>query len=97
MSARLGYIPSHTGRMSPLSTRTAQTAPEGIVYPNIVNETIDYDDLSMLPPPKRIMPRKEVPWVFRYKVKRNMNDLAKIMASKTPPTVQPAVAEAIKT
>ncbi|XP_021346597.1 uncharacterized protein LOC110445996 isoform X1 [Mizuhopecten yessoensis] len=88
MSRNVGYFTN--ARMSPDSIRTAQTAPEGIVYPNIINET-DYDDITVLPPPKKILPRREVPWVFRYKVKRNMNELAKILASKAP---QPVVDQA---
>ncbi|XP_069123371.1 uncharacterized protein [Argopecten irradians] len=88
MSRNVGYFTN--ARMSPDSIRTAQTAPEGIVYPNIIHET-DYDDITVLPPPKKILPRREVPWVFRYKVKRNMNELAKILASKAP---QPVVDQA---
>ena len=66
-------------RKTPESVRTAPAAPENvIVYP----ETFECDDLSYLPPPKRILPKRDVPWVFRYKVKRNMNELSKIMASK---------------
>ncbi|XP_060081402.1 uncharacterized protein LOC132560744 [Ylistrum balloti] len=88
MSRNVGYFTN--ARMSPDSIRTAQTAPEGIVYPNIINES-DYDDITVLPPPKKVLPRREVPWVFRYKVKRNMNELAKILASKAP---QPVVDQA---
>lgn len=77
-------------RKTPESIKTAQTAPEvSIIYPNIISEDVDYDDLSLLPPPKRILPRRELPWVFRYKVKRNMNELAKIMASRPSPTPIP--------
>ena len=68
----------------PDSIRTAPPGPESLViYP----ETFECDDLSYLPPPKRILPKRDVPWVFRYKVKRNMNELSKIMASKPPPMV----------
>ncbi|XP_061196131.1 uncharacterized protein LOC133204420 [Saccostrea echinata] len=77
-------------RKTPESIKTAQTAPEvSIIYPNILSDSVDYDDLSLLPPPKRILPRRELPWVFRYKVKRNMNELAKIMASRASPTPIP--------
>ena len=72
-------------RRTPESVRTAQTAPEvNIIYPSVLaeNMNMNYDDISLLPPPKRILPKRELPWVFRYKVKRNMNELAKIMASK---------------
>lgn len=73
-------------RRTPDSCRTVQTFPENnIVYPSVISEQDgEYDDLSMLPPPKKILPKRELPWVFRYKVKRNMNELAKIMASKPP-------------
>lgn len=68
----------------PDSIRTAPPGPETlVVYP----ETFDCDDLSYLPPPKRILPKRDVPWVFRYKVKRNMNELSKIMASKPAPMI----------
>lgn len=77
-------------RKTPESIKTAQTAPEvSIIYPNIISENVECDDLSLLPPPKRILPRRELPWVFRYKVKRNMNELAKIMASRPSPTPIP--------
>jgi len=80
--------PMGNSRMTPDTIRTSNSMPDGIVYPNIISENMDYDDLSYLPPPKRILPRREVPWVFRYKVKRNMNELAKIMASKPQPGQQ---------
>ena len=68
----------------PDSIRTAPPGPESlVVYP----ETFECDDLSYLPPPKRILPKRDVPWVFRYKVKRNMNELSKIMASKPAPMI----------
>ncbi|XP_041364718.1 uncharacterized protein LOC121380051 [Gigantopelta aegis] len=56
-----------------------------IVYPNILSDkNHKCDDLSSLPRPKRIHAKRELPWVFRFKVKKNMNSLSKIMASKTP-------------
>ncbi|KAK3090294.1 hypothetical protein FSP39_010698 [Pinctada imbricata] len=91
-------------RKTPESVRTNQTAPEvSIIYPSVLTENLNYDDISMLPPPKRILPRRELPWVFRYKVKRNMNELAKIMASKPgsttttpiPPDVAADITEVI--
>lgn len=65
-------------RKTPESVRTAPPQENGVVYP----ETFDFDDISLLPRPKKILPRRDLPWVFRYKVKRNMNELSKIMASK---------------
>lgn len=64
-------------RKTPESVRTAPPT-EQIVYP----ETFECDDLSVLPAPKKILPKRDLPWVFRYKVKRNMNELSKILASK---------------
>lgn len=77
-------------RRTPDSYRTLHTYPDNnIVYPSVISEQEgEYDDLSLLPPPKKLLPKRELPWVFRYKVKRNMNELAKIMASK-PPTIPP--------
>lgn len=73
-------------RRTPDSYRTLHTYPDNnIVYPSVISEQEgEYDDLSLLPPPKKLLPKRELPWVFRYKVKRNMNELAKIMASKPP-------------
>lgn len=71
-------------RKTPDSIRTAPPGSEALaIYP----ETFHCDDISYLPPPKRILPKRDVPWVFRYKVKRNMNELSKIMASKPPQTI----------
>ncbi|XP_067671091.1 uncharacterized protein [Haliotis asinina] len=54
-----------------------------IVYSNVMSErAADYNDLTSLPPPKKILPKKDAPWVYRFKVKRNMNALSRIMASK---------------
>ncbi|XP_046567835.1 uncharacterized protein LOC124276214 [Haliotis rubra] len=53
-----------------------------IVYSNVMSERADYNDLTSLPPPKKILPKKDAPWVYRFKVKRNMNALSRIMASK---------------
>lgn len=66
-------------RKTPESIRTAPAPEVSVpVYP----ETFECDDLSILPRPKRILPKRDVPWVFRYKVKKNMNELSKIMASR---------------
>ncbi|KAL5018473.1 hypothetical protein ScPMuIL_004195 [Solemya velum] len=75
--------------VTPDSSRTFHE--NSIIYPNIAPESMDFDDLSYLPPPKRIMPKRENPWVFRYKVKRSMNELAKIMASKPQPVIEQTV------
>ena len=40
-----------------------------------------------MPRPRMMVSRGELPWVFRHKVKRNMNQLSKIMASRPPQTV----------
>jgi hypothetical protein len=61
------------------------------IYPDVLTNTDDCDDLSNLPKPKRILPRRDVPWVFRFKVKKEMNVLSKIMASKPNSTVPPAL------
>ncbi len=53
-----------------------------IVYTNIMADVSECDDLTLLPPPKKIMQRKDAPWIYRFKVKRNMNVLSKLMASK---------------
>ncbi|GFN78526.1 hypothetical protein PoB_000503200 [Plakobranchus ocellatus] len=50
----------------------------------LLTSSADCDDLCALPPPKKVLPKRELPWVFRYKVKRGMNTLSKIMASKPP-------------
>ncbi|XP_013095839.1 uncharacterized protein LOC106079236 isoform X2 [Biomphalaria glabrata] len=54
--------------------------------PEILTDT-DTNDLTLLPKPQRVTVRslKELPWVFRYKVKRANSTLAKIMASKPIP------------
>lgn len=61
------------------------------IYPEVLTNTDDCDDLSVLPKPKRILPRRDVPWVFRFKVKKEMNVLSKIMASKPNAAVPPAL------
>ncbi|XP_064618340.1 uncharacterized protein LOC135482338 isoform X2 [Liolophura sinensis] len=45
-------------------------------------EEIFTGDLSYLTKPKAVEPGRCSPWVYRYKVKRSMNNLAKIMASQ---------------
>ncbi|XP_074647669.1 uncharacterized protein LOC141903451 [Tubulanus polymorphus] len=53
-------------------------------YPNLIPGPGDHPpggDLSYLPPPKNFLARRDVPWVYRYKVKKNMNQLSRIMAS----------------
>ena len=59
------------------------------VYPHLLQEkrrskrnAIDFNKLST---PKRILSRGDVPWVYRYKVKKSLNELNKIMASKSQP------------
>ncbi|XP_076458194.1 uncharacterized protein LOC143291935 [Babylonia areolata] len=51
-------------------------------YAQALAHSENYDDLSELPKPKRIQPRRDLPWVFRFKVKKELNALSKIMASK---------------
>ncbi|KAH3864435.1 uncharacterized protein LOC127866879 isoform X2 [Dreissena polymorpha] len=70
-------------RQTPESVRTAPAQDSNIVYP----ETFEFDELSTMLGPKRVLPRRDLPWVFRYKVKRNMNELSKIMSTKQPPLV----------
>ena len=51
-------------------------------YPYVVeNPEQYYSELTQLPKPRMLISR-DSPWVFRYKVKRNMNELSKVMASK---------------
>ncbi|KAL4239393.1 hypothetical protein ACF0H5_000210 [Mactra antiquata] len=76
-SSRRSQVSQRSVRKTPESVRTAPPS-EHIIYP----ETFEFDDLSLIPPPKKILPRRDLPWVFRYKVKRNMNELSKILASK---------------
>jgi hypothetical protein len=55
-------------------------------YPNVLpqeDKTQIGGDLSYLPRPKNFVARRDVPWIYRYKVKKNMNQLSKIMASKS--------------
>ncbi|ESP01099.1 hypothetical protein LOTGIDRAFT_238372 [Lottia gigantea] len=59
-----------------------ESVDSNIVYPNIMSHSEEFDDLSNFPPPKKIMPNRELPWVYRFKVKKGMNALSKIMASK---------------
>ena len=54
------------------------------VYPYII-ENPQVEDLTELPKPMMVVSRDN-PWVYRYKVKRSMNELSKILASKPPPT-----------
>ncbi|KAK2190255.1 hypothetical protein NP493_85g05049 [Ridgeia piscesae] len=88
----------NSGRSSmskPSSARSARSAASQTdqppVYPYI-NRSDTCDDLSFLPRPKMIVSRDN-PWVFRYKVKKNMNELSKIMASRPPPPPAPSLAE----
>ncbi|XP_012940402.2 mucin-5AC [Aplysia californica] len=62
---------------------TGDDVDDHIHNPDILlTSSTDCDDLSILPPPKKVLPKRELPWVFRYKVKRGMNTLSRIMASK---------------
>ena len=70
-------------RKTPESVRTAPPQENPSIYP----DTFEFDDLSYLPRPKKYLPKRDLPWVFRYKVKRNMNELSKIMASKPGPMI----------
>ncbi|KAK6187831.1 hypothetical protein SNE40_005768 [Patella caerulea] len=56
-------------------------------YSNIMSNNDEFEeDLSNFPPPAppQILPSRELPWVYRFKVKRGMNAVSKIMASKPP-------------
>ncbi|KAL8586852.1 hypothetical protein ACOMHN_052728 [Nucella lapillus] len=59
-----------------------QMAADQLAFPDVLAHSVDLNDLSELPRPKRILPRRDLPWVFRFKVKKEMNALSKIMASK---------------
>ena len=80
--SRASRISRHSLRKTPESVRTAPPA-DTMVYP----ETFECDYLAMPKQKTKVLPRRDLPWVFRYKVKRNMNELSKIMASKSPPLV----------
>ncbi|XP_059155174.1 uncharacterized protein LOC131940527 [Physella acuta] len=41
-----------------------------------------YDDVTALPRPQKVNPKRDLPWVYRFKVKRANNTISKIMASK---------------
>lgn len=59
--------------------------PQTLSFPYQVKDHDSINDLCELPKPKKkLVCNKDTPWVYRYKVKKNMNRLAKIMASKTP-------------
>lgn len=45
----------------------------------------------------RMLASRENPWVYRYKVKRSMNELNKIMANKPPPEVDFSVSRGLRT
>lgn len=81
--SRASKTSRHSVRKTPESVRTAPQPDSNIVYP----ETFEFDDLSTTSSPKKVLPKRDLPWVFRYKVKRNMNELSKIMANKNPQLV----------
>ncbi|XP_013412178.1 uncharacterized protein LOC106174943 [Lingula anatina] len=59
--------------------------PDYISCPLEVEQDETLDDLSYLPKPrKQLIPTKDVPFVYRYKVKKNMNKLNHMMASRAP-------------
>ncbi|WAQ97609.1 hypothetical protein MAR_030299, partial [Mya arenaria] len=79
--SRASRTSRHSVRKTPESVRTAPPLDTGIVYP----ETFEFEDINHLPNQKtQVLPPRNLPWVFRYKVKRNMNELSKIMANKNP-------------
>lgn len=77
-----------SSKLTTLDALTFSISPRGgaagdpLGFPEALAHSDDYDDLSELPRPKRILPRRDLPWVFRFKVKKEMNALSKIMASK---------------
>ena len=75
-----------SSKLTTLDALTFSISPRGngdqMCFPEALAHSDDYDDLSELPRPKRILPRRDLPWVFRFKVKKEMNALSKIMASK---------------
>ncbi|KAK7112365.1 uncharacterized protein [Littorina saxatilis] len=78
-SSKLATLDAPTFSITPLGGFAEQF---GRGLPDVLAHSDDYDDLSELPCPKRILPRRDLPWVFRFKVKKEMNALSKIMASK---------------
>lgn len=75
-------------RSSRYSQRSIYKSPE-LVHNATVSDALrvcpemfECNQLNSLPQPKRVLPKKVLPWVFRYKVKRNMNELSKIMMNK---------------
>ena len=54
------------------------------VYPCVVESTARSHDLKNQSSRRRMLASRDNPWVYRYKVKKSMNELSKIMASETP-------------
>ncbi|GFS08333.1 hypothetical protein ElyMa_001271400 [Elysia marginata] len=90
-SSASGLRPSDTLRETSKSTELVTSIPHDLHPAHsdyihnpelLLTSSADCDDLCALPPPKKVLPKRELPWVFRYKVKRGMNALSKIMASK---------------
>ena len=77
-----------TGHASGKSRKTEPmtSQPQPLVYPNILED--DVDDVSALPRSPTMIMSRDNPWVYRYKVKRSMNELSKILASKPPVKLQ---------
>ena len=72
-----------SSKLSTLDAMAFSVSPQDqLGLPDVLAHSEDFNDLSELPRPKRILPRRDLPWVFRFKVKKEMNALSKIMASK---------------
>ncbi|RUS89736.1 hypothetical protein EGW08_002554 [Elysia chlorotica] len=91
-SSASGLKPSDSLRETSQSTDLVTSLPHDL-HPELdhihnpellLTSSADCDDICALPPPKKVLPKRELPWVFRYKVKRGMNTLSRIMASKPP-------------
>lgn len=56
------------------------------VYNNLFDSAYDNQDgrLQQLPKPK-LMIGRDNPWVYRYKIKKNMNEIKKMMGSRARP------------
>lgn len=70
------------------STKRISTHSAPPKYPQVQSSNgYRLDDLSGLPKPRMLVSR-DSPWVYRYKAKRNMNELSRIIASKPAPFIE---------
>ena len=84
-----------TGHASGKTRKSEPMTPshQPLVYPNLLEKN-DVDDVTALPRSPTMIMSRDNPWVYRYKVKRSMNELSKILASKPQVKASPALAAA---